>query len=73
VSTPVPVPPSSYRPYDLLDSDQAVAEFPALTKRHLRSLRESGIIRYSVVRQRAFYRWIDLYEYLESCAVDGRR
>jgi hypothetical protein len=64
---------SSYRPYDLLDGEQAVQEFPALTKRHLRTLRETNAIRYSVVRQKAFYRWIDLYEYLDSCVVGGGR
>jgi len=68
-----PTPDSAYRPYDLLDGDDAVKEFPALTKRHLRTLRETNTIRYSVVRQKAFYRWIDLYEYLESCRVGGDR
>jgi hypothetical protein len=71
--TTSPVPDSAFRPYDLLDGEQAVAEFPALTKRHLRTLRETNTIRYSVVRQKAFYRWIDLYEYLESCRVGGAR
>lgn len=64
---------STYRPYDLLDGAQAVVEFPALTKRHLRTLRETNRIRYSVVRQKAFYRWIDLYEYLETCVIGGGR
>ncbi|MGI9121191.1 MAG: hypothetical protein ACR2G7_13920 [Acidimicrobiales bacterium] len=68
-----PMPESAYRPYDLLDGDEAVREFPALTKRHLRTLRETNTIRYSVVRQKAYYRWIDLYEYLDSCVVGGGR
>jgi hypothetical protein len=71
--TSSPVPDSAFRPYDLLDGDEAIKEFPAITKRHLRTLRETNTIRYSVVRQRAFYRWIDLYEYLESCAIGGGR
>lgn len=69
----VPMPESAFRPYDLLDGRQAVKEFPALTKRHLRTLRENNTIRYSVVRQKAYYRWIDLYEYLDSCVVGGGR
>ena len=70
---PTPVPESAYRPYDLLDGEQAIVEFPALTKRHLVTLRQTNTIRYSVVRQKAYYRWIDLYEYLESCRVGGAR
>jgi len=68
-----PIPETTFRPYDLLDGEQAVAEFPALTKRHLDTLRRSNAIRYSVVRRKAYYRWIDLYEYLESCRVGGDR
>jgi hypothetical protein len=68
-----PISGTKYRPDDLLDGDDAVEEFPALTKRHLRTLRQSGTIRYFRVRQKAFYRWIDLRDYLDSCAVDGRR
>ncbi len=68
-----PTPESTYRPYDLLDGEQAVQEFPALTKRHLRTLRETSRIRYYPIRQRAYYRWIDLYEYQEGCAVGGGR
>lgn len=64
---------SSYRPYDLLDNDQAVAEFPALSPRHLKRMRDTNTIRYSVVRRKAFYRWSDLDDYVTSCVVGGGR
>ena len=70
---PNPVPQSVYRPYDHLDCAKAVSEFPALTKRLLRTLRETARIRYYVIGGKAYYRWIDLYEFSESCAVDGDR
>ena len=68
-----PTPDSAFRPHDLLDGEQAVKEFPALTLRHLRTLRETNAIRYSVVRQKAYYEWIDLHDYLRSCVVGGGR
>lgn len=67
------LPESTYRPYDQLDSDDAAAEFPALTMRLLRTLRQTNRIRYYKIGGKAYYRWIDLYEFVESCVVGGGR
>ncbi|HWJ62103.1 MAG TPA: hypothetical protein VNS19_09030 [Acidimicrobiales bacterium] len=64
---------SPYRSHDLLDSEQAVKEFPALSLRHLKRLRDTNTIRYSIVRRKAYYRWSDLDDYVTSCVVGGGR
>lgn len=66
-------PESTYRPYDHLTGAEAAIEFPALTPRLLRTLRSSGRLDYYKIGGKAYYRWIDLYEFTESCRVGGGR
>jgi excisionase family DNA binding protein len=63
-----------YRPHDLLTLQQAAAEFN-LSLRHLKTLRKERRVRSYVVGQRMRFRWIDLNDYVESCATPaaGRR
>lgn len=60
-----------WRPNDLLTLDEASAEFN-LSIRHLKTLRNERRVRSYVVGQRTRFRWIDLHDYVESCA-SGRR
>lgn len=63
-----------YRPHDLLTIEEAADEF-RITIRHLRYLRANRLVRTYKVGNRVKFKWVDLYEYLESQAIPavGRR
>ncbi|HVX19208.1 MAG TPA: hypothetical protein VHA73_14350 [Acidimicrobiales bacterium] len=64
--------PVVYRPDDKLTYAEAHAEF-GITLRHLRTLRERGVVRTYKVGGRVLFRWLDLHDYIESCATKAVR
>jgi hypothetical protein len=59
----------TWRPHDLLDKDEAAAEFH-LSVRYLRHLHEKRQVRSYKVGGRVKFRWVDLHDFLESCVVE---
>ena len=51
---------------NLISTEELLAEFPLLTRRHLQSLRSTGRLPYFVVRGRACYLRSDIDAYLAS-------
>ena len=60
----------SWRPHDLLDYDEAADEFH-VPRRYLRHLHEKRRVRSYKVGNRVKFRWVDLHDFLESCAVEA--
>jgi hypothetical protein len=54
-------------PTDLLSTDEVLVEYPILTRRHLQTLRASGVLPFYLVRRRAVYNRMDLDSYIASC------
>lgn len=52
---------------DLLTCGTVIEEYPALTLRHLRSLRASGALPGYLIRHRVFFDRNDVEAYLQSC------
>ena len=58
-------------PTDLLSTDEVLVEYPILTRRHLQTLRASGVLPFYLVRRRAVYNRMDLDSYIASCRMVG--
>jgi excisionase family DNA binding protein len=61
-----------WRPHDLLTYEQAAEEFN-LPKRTLRHLHQTRRVRSYIIGHRVRFRWLDIHDYLESCATKQAR
>jgi hypothetical protein len=59
-------------PTDLLTADQVLTEYPALSRRHLQTLRSNGLLPFYLVRHRSYYRRDDVEGFLASCRTLGQ-
>lgn len=63
---------STYRPHDLLTKAEAAEEF-RVSERYLKWLHDQRRVRSYVIANRVRFRWLDLYDFLESQAKEAAR
>lgn len=63
---------SIYRPHDLLTKAEAAEEF-RVTERYLKWLHDQRRVRSYIIANRIRFRWLDLYDFLESQAKEASR